>query len=143
MIVNLFFMGMEFFTAFYSNIPAHKATLEYLFWGLHGHGNLVPFMQACIVIGLFGVFLLLVPPIRRRTGWLATAVAAIFLATWIDKGVGLVIGGFIPTPFETVLDYHPTLPEITIATAIWAVGGLILTILYKVTVSVREEESRV
>ncbi len=143
MIVNFFFMGMEFFTAFYSNIPGHKATLEYLFWGIGEYGNLVPFMRACIVIGLAGIFILLVPPIRRNPLWLAIGCACVFLATWIDKGVGLVIGGFVPNPLEVITEYHPTFPEITIATAIWAVGGLILTILYKVAVSVREEEQRI
>ncbi len=143
MIVNFFFMGMEFFTAFYSNIPGHKATLEYLFWGIGEYGNLVPFMRACIVIGFAGIFILLVPPIRRRPLWLAIGCACVFLATWIDKGVGLVIGGFIPNPLEMITEYHPTFPEITIATAIWAVGGLILTVLYKVAISVREEEQRV
>ncbi|RUM92959.1 MAG: menaquinol oxidoreductase [Thermodesulfatator sp.] len=140
MIVNFFFMGMEFFTAFYSNIPGHKATLEYLFWGIGEYGNLVPFMRACIVIGFAGIFILLVPSIRRKPLWLAIGCACVFLATWIDKGVGLVIGGFIPSPLEVITEYHPTFPEITIATAIWAVGGLVLTILYKVAVTVREEE---
>ncbi len=143
MIVNFFFMGMEFFTAFYSNIPGHKATLQYLFWGIGEYGNLVPFMRACIVIGFAGIFILLVPAIRQRPLWLAIGCACVFLATWIDKGVGLVIGGFVPNPLEMITEYHPTFPEITIATAIWAVGGLILTILYKVAVSVREEEQRV
>ncbi len=143
MIVNFFFMGMEFFTAFYSNIPGHKATLQYLFWGIGEYGNLVPFMRACIVIGFAGIFILLVPAIRRRPLWLAIGCACVFLATWIDKGVGLVIGGFIPNPLEVITEYHPTFPEITIATAIWAVGGLILTVLYKVAISVREEEQRV
>jgi len=133
-------MGMEFFTAFYSNVPGHKATLEYLFWGIGEYGNLVPFMRACIVIGFAGIFILLVPPIRRKPLWLAIGCACVFLATWIDKGVGLVIGGFIPSPLEVITEYHPTFPEITIATAIWAVGGLVLTILYKVAISVREEE---
>jgi len=142
MIVNFFFMGMEFFTAFYSNIPGHKATLQYLFWGVGEYGNLVPFMRACIVIGFAGIFILLVPAIRRRPLWLAIGCAAVFLATWIDKGVGLVIGGFIPNPLEMFTEYHPTFPEVTIATAIWAVGGLILTVLYKVAISVREEEQR-
>ena len=142
MIVNFFFMGLEFFTAYYSNIPGHKATLNYLFWGIGEYGNLVPFMRACIVIGFAGIFILLVPPIRRRPFWLAMGCACVFLATWIDKGVGLVIGGFIPNPLEMITQYHPTFPEITIATAIWAVGGLTLTVLYKVAISVRQEQQR-
>jgi molybdopterin-containing oxidoreductase family membrane subunit len=140
MIVNLFLMGMEFFTAYYSNIPGHKYPLDYLFFGLHGHDALVPYMRASIIIGLFGIFLLLVPSWRRNRKVLDLAVASVFLATWIDKGIGLVIGGFIPNPFEKITEYHPTFPEITIATAIWAVGALVLTILYKVGISVREQE---
>ena len=41
-IANFFFVGAEFFTAFYSNIPGHKHSLEYLFFGLDGKYQLVP-----------------------------------------------------------------------------------------------------
>jgi len=54
--------------------------------------------------------------------------------------VGLVIGGFIPNPFETITEYSATAPEIMIAISIWATGALILTILYKLALSVREEQ---
>lgn len=145
MIINIFFLLMEFFTAFYSNIPGHMHGLVYLFFGLqeHGHyfGNLVPFMRVSVILGVIGIFLLLVPAFRKRYDILAYACAAIFLATWIDKGIGLVIGGFIPNPFETITQYRATLPEITIAISIWAIGALILTILYKIAISVREERA--
>ncbi len=140
MIINLFFMAMEFFTAYYSNIPGHKAPLEYLFFGMHGHDMLVPWMRTAIFFGFIGIFILLVPPLRRKEGFLAAGCASIVASTWTDKGVGLVIGGFIPNPFEKITEYHPTFPEITIAVAIWAIGALILTVLYKVAVSVREQE---
>ncbi len=73
--------------------------------------------------------------------FLALACASVFLSTWVDKGVGLVIGGFIPNPLDVVRQYHPTFPEISIATAIWAIGALILTILYKIVISVREQDA--
>lgn len=140
MIVNLFFMAMEFFTAFYSNIPGHMHPLKYLFFGLHGHDMLVPWMRTAIFFGFLGVLILLIPPLRRKEGTLIAACAAIVASTWTDKGVGLVIGGFIPNPFEKITEYHPTFPEITIAVAIWAIGALILTVLYKVAITVREQE---
>ena len=41
MLISLFFVGLEFFTAFYSNIPGEMDALKYLFVGLEGHHNLV------------------------------------------------------------------------------------------------------
>ena len=140
MIANIFFVFLEFFTAFYSNIPGHMHGLEYLFLGLHGHDQLVAWMRTAGVLGFLGVFILLVPQFRKNTALLAVACAAIVIGCWIDKGTGLVIGGFVPNPFEGITEYHPTIPEISIALGIWAVGFLILTVLYKVAISVREQE---
>jgi molybdopterin-containing oxidoreductase family membrane subunit len=64
---------------------------------------------------------------------------AVFISTWIDKGLGLVVGGFIPNPFESVTEYWPTLPEVAITVGIWALGFFVITILYKIAVSVKEE----
>lgn len=139
MIVNIFLLLMEFFTAFYSNIPGHFQPLKYLFFGLHGYDNLVPFMWTSAIFGVFGVLLLLVPKFRMRYDLLAVACGTIFLATYIDKGVGLVLGGFVPNPFEGVTQYYPTFPELMITLGIWGIGALILTILYKIAISVREE----
>jgi Ni/Fe-hydrogenase subunit HybB-like protein len=139
MIINIFFLCMEFFTGFYSNIPGHMHGLQYLFVGLHGHNQLVPWMWSAAVFAFIGVGMLLVPPIRRNQGLLAVACVAIFLGTWIDKGIGLVIGGFVPSPLEVVTAYYPTFAEVSIGVGIWAIGALILTILYKVAVAVKRE----
>ncbi len=139
MIANVFFMLLEFFTSYYSNIPAHMHGLDYLFFGLQGYGQLVPWMWTAAVCGAVGILLLLIPPARRNYLILTFACAAIVLSTWIDKGVGLVIGGFVPNPFDRVTPYHPTLPEIAIAVGVWAVGAFILTVLYKMALGVRTE----
>lgn len=139
MIINIFFLFMEFFTAYYSNIPGHIHGLEYLFFGMDGKDNLVPFMRVSLLFGFSGVAILLVPALRRNLKILAVACALIFMGTYIDKGVGLVIGGFVPNPFENITEYYPTLPELAITIAIWSIGALILTILYKIAISVRDE----
>lgn len=56
-----------------------------------------------------------------------------------DKGLGLIVAGFTPTPLETVTEYWPTTPEMLITIGVWATGFFVLTILYKITVSVKEE----
>lgn len=139
MIANVFFLGLEFFTAFYSQIPGHTHPFKYLYAGLEGHGKLVPLMWASTVLAIISLILLVVPQWRRSEGMLAFACGALFVSLWIDKGFGLVVGGFIPNPFEGVTEYWPTLRETLIALGVWALGFLVLTLLYKIAVSVREE----
>lgn len=139
MVINVFFFLLEVFTAFYSNIPGHMAPLKYLFVGLEGHTRLVPWMWAAAVLAFVGIGLLLFPGMRKNEGILAIALVAVFISTWIDKGMGLVVGGFIPNPFERVVEYAPTAPELLITLGVYAIGFLVLTVLYKVAVSVKEE----
>ncbi len=138
MITNVFFFLLELFTAFYSNIPGHMHPFEYLFAGLEGYGRLVPLMWLSIILAVISLILLINPGTRRNETTLVIGCIAVFFSLWIDKGFGLVIGGFIPNPFEKVTEYWPTLPEALITLGVWAVGFLILTVLYKVVVSVRE-----
>jgi len=139
MITNIFFFVLEFFTAFYSRIPGHMHSLQYLFAGLDGHGKLVPFMWTFVVVAAIGIFLLIIPRFRQNENLLGIAALAIFISTWIDKGMGLVVGGFIPNPFEEVTEYFPTGPELMITLGVYACGLLVLTILYKVAIGVKEE----
>ncbi len=141
MIISIFFVGLEFFTAFYSNIPSHKHALEYLFVGLEGHGKLVPFMWAFVILALAGLALLINPKTRKDEKTLKIACVCVFTSMWLEKGLGLVVAGFIPNPFEHVREYAPTIPEIMIGLGIWATGFLVLTILYKIAISVKEEVS--
>jgi Ni/Fe-hydrogenase subunit HybB-like protein len=67
------------------------------------------------------------------------ACILLFISLWIDKGLGLVVGGFIPNPMNEVRTYWPTLPEIWITIGIWAIGLLILSMLYKIAITVRIE----
>ncbi len=139
-ILNMFFLLLEFFTAFYSQIPGHMHSFIYLFWGLEGHGSvLAPWMWASIAFAVVALILLIVPATRRREDTLAVGCAAVIVSTWIDKGFGLVIGGFVPNPFDRVFEYWPTVPEVLISVGVWATGFFILSVLYKIVVSVKEE----
>ena len=139
MIFNVFFFLLELFTAFYSQIPGHMHPIVFLFKGLEGHGNLVPWMWTATVFAVLSLVLLIVPATRRNEGTLTVACIILIIATWIDKGLGLIVGGFTPTPFHTVTDYWPTTPEMLITIGVWATGFFVLTILYKIAISVKEE----
>ncbi len=137
-IANFFFVGAEFFTAFYSNIPGHKHSLEYLFFGLDGKYQLVPWMWFSMIVGIVSVMILLYQQRRPSKKLLIAACTGIVISLWIDKGIGLIIGGFVPSPMEEVVEYFPTFIEITVTLGIWAIGLLILTALLKVAVAVKK-----
>ncbi|MDY6852640.1 MAG: menaquinol oxidoreductase, partial [Thermodesulfobacteriota bacterium] len=139
LIINVFLFGMEFFTAFYSNIPGHMHSLVYLFAGIHGHGILVPWMWASAILCLGAIILLVIPATRHNETILFFTAIMVFVGLWIDKGLGLVIGGFIPSPLEHVNEYVPTTPEIMITIGVYAIGALMLTLLYKVAIGVKKE----
>jgi molybdopterin-containing oxidoreductase family membrane subunit len=139
MILNVFFFLLELFTAFYSQIPGHMHTFQYLFFGLEGHGKLAPLMWIAAFCAVASLVLLIIPATRRKEDTLAVACALVFIATWLEKGMGMVIGGFIPNPFDRVTEYWPTIPEAFITLGIWATGFFVLTVLYKIAVSVKEE----
>jgi len=137
--VNVFFFLCEVFVVFYSNIPEHMDHLKYLFVGLHGHGVLVPWMWASMILMVVSIILLVNPVTRKNETVLVVACITVFVGTWIDKGLGMISGGFVPNPLHHVTEYVPTLPEILIAVAIWAIGFLVLTALFKIAVTIKEE----
>ena len=138
MIINVFFILMEVFTAFYSQIPEHMEHFRYLFTGLEGHNALVPWMWTSVLLAAAALVLLIPPRYRHDPSKLAVACAMVFLSLWIDKGVGMIVGGFIPSPLGGVTEYRPSLPEVSIAIGIWAAGILMVTVFYKIALSVRE-----
>ena len=137
--INVFFFLCEVFVVFYSNIPEHMDHIKYLFIGLHGHGAYVPWMWTSMAFMLIGIILTVNPITRKNEGVLAVACVVIFLGTWIDKGLGMIAGGFTPNPLHEVHEYIPSLPEILIALGVWAMGFLVLTALFKIAVGVKEE----
>lgn len=140
MCINVFFYLLEIFTAFYSGMPGHQHPLTYLFSGHGGHVPWVTYwMWAAVIMAGVSVIMLITPAFRENIRLLPWTLAMLVAATWIDKGLGLLIGGFTPTPFETYTDYMPTLPEISIAAAIYGVGLLVVSLLWKIALDVKKE----
>ena len=138
-LINVFFFFCELFTVFYSQIPEHMLHFQYLFYGLDGKARMVPWMWFAITGMSVAAILMVFPKIRQNEKTLAMTCGLIVITTYIDKGLGLMTGGFVPSPLEKVTEYWPTVPEALITLGVWALGFMILTVLYKVAVSVKEE----
>lgn len=140
MCINIFFFLLEVFTAFYSNIPGHMHPLSFLFAGHHGHSYWInAWMWGFAVLAFVSLVMLIPPQLRDNEKLLPWALVMLVIASWIDKGLGLMIGGFTPNPFEGITIYAPTLAEIIITLGIYAFGLIILSVLWKIAIDVKKE----
>ncbi len=138
-IANLFFFLCECFVVYYSNIPGHKTHMTYLLFGYHGYNMMVPWMWSALILMATGAVFLIIPKLRANKTLLPVTCGMIFVGAWIDKALGMIAGGFVPSPLHHVTEYAPSTKEIIISLAVYATGFLVLTILYKLATTVKEE----
>lgn len=134
MLINVFLLVNEVFKEFYSG-NLHVASSKYLFVGLHGHHALVPWIWTAITFNLIAMFLLVLP-LSRSLKWLNVTCVLCIVGIWIEKGMGLVIPGFIPTPLGAMIEYTPSLNETLVCIGIWAFGLLCYTIFLRMSVPI-------
>lgn len=135
MLISLFFTACEIFTVFYS-ASSHQAPLEYLYFGLHGHGILRPYIWLALMAMVIATILLMVPRTRKNLVTLNAACMLLFAGIWTEKGMGLILPAFIPSPLGEVAEYWPSNPEVVISISIWALGALIFTMLAKIAIQI-------
>ena len=137
---NVFFFLLEVFTAFYSQVPGHMHPIVALFMGHDGHGLWVnSWMWAAAVLGLLSLLLIAMPSTRDNDKILPFTLIILVIATWIDKGLGLLIGGFTPNAFDEITVYAPSIAELTIGIGIYSVGALVVSVLWKIALDVKKE----
>jgi Ni/Fe-hydrogenase subunit HybB-like protein len=134
MVINVFLLVCEVFKEFYSG-TAHGASAKYLYVGLHGHHALVPWIWTAIAFNLIAMVILAMP-LSRSLKYLNVACVLSVVGIWIEKGMGLVIPGFIPTPLGAIVDYVPSLNETLVCLGIWAFGLLCYTVFLRMSVPI-------
>jgi molybdopterin-containing oxidoreductase family membrane subunit len=139
LLINIFLLLAEVFTEFYTG-GTHVASAEYLYFGLHGHDALVPWIWTAIGLNVVAALIFLNPNIVEHKGWLNTACVLTFIGVWIEKGIGLIIPGFVPSTLHELVEYTPSIVEWKVTAGIWAFGLMIFTVAIKIAVPVLKEE---
>jgi Ni/Fe-hydrogenase subunit HybB-like protein len=134
MLINVFLLMNEVFKEFYSK-SKNISSSTYLFFGLEGHHALVPWIWTAVTFNLIAMFLLILP-ITRTLKFLNLACVLAIVGIWIEKGMGLVVPGFIPTPLGEIVEYSPSLNETMICLGIWAFGFLAYTVFLRMSVPI-------
>ncbi len=137
LVVSLFLLGCEAFKEFYSQ-SLHSASARYLFFGLHGHNALVPWIWSALAMEIAAITILLSRLSRKpgSFGWLNLACILATVGIWIEKGPGLIIPGFLPTPLGEIVEYVPTGNETMVCVGIWAIGILIFSWLLHLAIPI-------
>jgi molybdopterin-containing oxidoreductase family membrane subunit len=139
--INLVMLISELFYKFYW--PTHHGiNARYLFLGLGEHSALVPWIWTAIGLNVLATIGLMIHPLRRNPHWLMPACATLFVGIWVEKGIGLVIPGFIPSPLGEIVEYTPTWVELCVTAGIWALGLFVLTVLIRVALPIELGEVR-
>jgi len=129
-IINLIMLFSEIFKEFY--LPTHHSLPAiYLYFGLKGHNALVPWIWTGIGMNLLGTLTLIWNPGKNNSKVLVPACVLLFFGIWIEKGMGLIVPGLVPSPLGEVIDYAPSWVEISIALGILAIGIGVVTALIK------------
>ena len=129
-IINLVMLFSEVFKEFYT-FTHHSLSAQYLFFGLEGHDSLVPWIWTAISLNILGTLLFAFDPTKCNPKYLMVAAISLFTGIWIEKGFGLIIPGFVPSPLGEVVDYTPSILEIMITVGILAAGAFVVTMLIK------------
>jgi len=134
-LINLFLFGCEVFTILYTG-SSHLAALQYLLVGLHGKHALVPWIWSAIAMNIIAAIVFLQPGSSRRPWLLNIACVLTFVGIWIEKGMGLIIPGFVPSTLHEIVEYFPSAAEWKITAGIWAFGLLVYTVALKIAIPV-------
>jgi molybdopterin-containing oxidoreductase family membrane subunit len=139
MFLNLFLLGAEVFKEYYSGTE-HLIHFTYLFSGIEGHRALVPFAWGFVICGVTAFLLFLFPATRRNPVTLNLGCLLIYASVYVEKGMGTIMPAFTPDTLGEIYEYAPTLHELRVGAAIFAVGFLIFTLLCKIAVPMMSGE---
>jgi len=136
-IINLIMLFSEVFKEFYT--PTHHSiSAVYLFFGLEGHNSLVPWIWTAVTINIIATLILMLNPGKNNPKVLLPASALLFASIWMEKGIGLIVPGLVPSPMGEIADYLPTWVEISITFSVLALGVFVVCCLIRPAIIIEE-----
>ena len=140
-LINLLMVISELFTEFYAG-GAHTSSARYLFLG-HGEADsLVPWIWTAIAFNVVAALAFLRPGIQQHTKLLAVACVLAFVGAWIEKGMGLIVPGFIPSTLHEYVEYLPSHLEWRVTAGVIAFGLLVYSASIKIAIPIFRGEMR-
>lgn len=134
-LLNLFMVGSEVFTELYTG-GSHTASARYLYFGLHGHNALVPWIWSAITMNVTAAVLFLSSSTRTHLWRVDVACVLSLVGIWIEKGIGLIVPAFVPSTLHEIVEYLPNAVEWKVTLGIWAFGLLVFTVGLKLAVAI-------
>ncbi len=136
-IINLIMLFSEVFKEFY--FPTHHSvSAMYLFFGLDGHNSLVPWIWTSVSVNLAATLVLAFNPGKNNPKVLLPACVFLFVAIWMEKGIGLIVPGLIPSPLGEIVDYLPSRVELFVTLGILALGITVVSWLIRAALIIEE-----
>jgi len=123
LLVNLFLLGCEAFKEFYAE-SVHSSSARYLFFGLEGYTQLRSWIWFAIIIETIAGVILVTPSLAKTMLYTNAACILAFVGIWIEKGMGMIVPGFLPTPLGEIVEYFPTMLETLMCIGVWSFGLL-------------------
>lgn len=139
LLINLFLFGCEIFKEFYTD-SWHSTSAQYLLFGINGKGNLKPFIWSALVMEIIALGLLLIVSkyqVARKDLLIRAACFLTIVGIWVEKGMGLIFPGFIPSPLGNIAEYTPSWHELYICAGIMALGTLLFTMMTRVAIHIQ------
>jgi Ni/Fe-hydrogenase subunit HybB-like protein len=133
--VSLVMLVSELFAEFYRTTH-HSESARYLYLGLEGRRELVPWSWTSVGLVVGAAAMLSLHGVRRRAPLLYAACAMLFVGVLIEKSIGTIIPGFIPEPWGKIPRYVPTWVELTVSAGLWALGAFVFTVLAKAAIPI-------
>ena len=140
-LLNIFMMLAEVFTQFYTG-GTHSDAATYLYFGAHGHDALVPWIWTAIACNGVAAVILVFSGVTHDRARILFACVLSIIGIWIEKGMGLIVPGFVPSTLHEFIEYMPNHIEWKITVGIWALGAMVYTIGAKLAIAVYTGEER-
>jgi len=138
-VVNVYLWVVELFTGLYEGSEHHAVPFRFVYFGGGESASLGPWMWASAGMTLVALGLLMAPRTRLSVRAIRWACGLVVAAIWTDKGLGLIVAGFVPNAFGGIPSYKPTASEIAICLGVYAFGGLLLTLFCRGLIKTRVE----